>query len=88
MDHWVKHLKFFYANLSQLVEKQPKPKIIFKYLPNSKKNLVLEKHSSRVFGFLSRVSRFKQGGPKLKQGAPPCLSNMGRTLVLQLLILE
>jgi hypothetical protein len=57
--------------------KQPKPKIIFKYLPNSKKNLVLEKNSSRVLGFLSRVPRFKQGDPKLKQGAAPFLSNVG-----------
>jgi hypothetical protein len=61
---------------------QPKPKIIFKYLPNSKKNLVLEKISSRVLGFLSRVQTFKQGGPKFKQGAAPCFSNVGRTLSL------
>jgi hypothetical protein len=60
--------------------KQPKPNIIVKYLSNSKKYLVLEKISSRVVGFLSRVTRFKQGGPILKQGAAPCLSNVWRTM--------
>jgi hypothetical protein len=60
--------------------KQPKPKIIFKYLSNSKKNIVVKKISSRVLGFLSRVQRFKQGGPKFKQGAAHCFSNVGRTL--------
>jgi hypothetical protein len=61
--------------------KQPIPKIFFlKYLPNSKKNLVLEKISSRVHHFLSRVPRFKQGGPKFEQGAAPGFSTVGRTL--------
>jgi hypothetical protein len=40
--------------------------------------LVLEKISSRMLGFLSRVSRFKQGGPKFKQCAAPCFSNVMR----------
>jgi hypothetical protein len=35
-----------------------------------------------VLGFLSRVPRFKQGGLKFKQGAAPCFSNVGRTLLI------